>query len=115
FLHSQKSRAGQGENFDKTVFSEAAAYMAKEFPPKAGGPKTANSIADKWKAVRVRAGASGWTYTDEGGFNVTDDNRDAWHDFVKAHPHFKNFATRGWAHFQVIDDIVPSRARGCYV
>jgi hypothetical protein len=56
FLHSQKSRAGQGGNFDKTVFSEAAAYMAKEFPPKAGGPKTANSIADKWKAVRVLAG-----------------------------------------------------------
>jgi hypothetical protein len=56
FLHSQKSRAGQGGNLDKTVFSEAAAYMAKEFPPKAGGPKTANSIADKWKAVRVLAG-----------------------------------------------------------
>ncbi|KAJ7801469.1 hypothetical protein B0H14DRAFT_2615217 [Mycena olivaceomarginata] len=51
FLHSQKIRARQGGNFDKTVFSEAAAYMAKEFPPKAGGPKTANSIADKWKAV----------------------------------------------------------------
>jgi hypothetical protein len=30
FLHSQKRRAGQGGNFDKTVFSEAAAYMAKE-------------------------------------------------------------------------------------
>ncbi|KAJ7851944.1 hypothetical protein B0H14DRAFT_2581175 [Mycena olivaceomarginata] len=127
-----KSRAGQGGNFDKTVFSEAAAYMATEFPPKAGGPKTANSIADKWKAVHVPAvkklhdhflkikqgvyvGVSGWTYPDEGGFNVTDDTRDAWHNFVKAHPHFKNFATRGWAHFQVVDDIVPSRAHGRYV
>ncbi|KAJ6594784.1 hypothetical protein B0H19DRAFT_1225805 [Mycena capillaripes] len=126
FLHSQKSRAGQGGNFDKTVFSEAAAYMAKEFPPKTGGPKTANSIADKWKACkklhehflkikqRVYVGASGWTYTDEGGFNVTDDTRDAWHNFVKAHPHFKNFATHGWPHFQVVDEIVPSRARGRY-
>ncbi|KAJ7037751.1 hypothetical protein C8F04DRAFT_1256636 [Mycena alexandri] len=87
FLHSQKSRAGQGGNFNKTVFTEAAAYMAKEFLPKAGGPKTANSIAEKWKA----------------------------HNFVKAHPHFENFATRGWAHFQVVDKIVPSRARGRYV
>ncbi|KAJ6621295.1 hypothetical protein B0H10DRAFT_1945378 [Mycena sp. CBHHK59/15] len=101
--------------------------MAKEFPPKAGGPKTANSIADKWKACKklhehflkikqgVYVGASGWTYTDEGGFNVTDDTWDAWHNFVKAHPHFKNFATRGWAHFQVVDENVPSRACGRYV
>ncbi|KAJ7820372.1 hypothetical protein B0H13DRAFT_1660906, partial [Mycena leptocephala] len=127
FLHSQKSRAGQGGNFDKTVFSEAAAYMAKDFPPKAGGQKTVNSIADKWKACKklhehflkikqgVYVGASGWTYTDEGGFNVADDTRDAWHNFVKAHPHFKNFATHGWAHFQVVNEIVPSRARGRYV
>jgi hypothetical protein len=54
----------------------------------------------------VYVGASGWTYTGEGGFNVTDDTRDAWHNFVKAHPHFKNFATRGWAHFQVVNEIV---------
>lgn len=40
---------------------------------------------------------------------------DAWRNFVKAHPHFKNFATRGWAHFQVVDEIVPSRARGRHV
>jgi hypothetical protein len=63
----------------------------------------------------VYVGASGWTYTDEGGFNVTDDTQDTWHNFVKAHPHFKNFAMRGWAHFQVINEIVPSRARGRYV
>ncbi|KAJ7366425.1 hypothetical protein DFH08DRAFT_797408 [Mycena albidolilacea] len=123
----EKTHARQGGNFDKTVFSEAAAYMAKEFPPKAGGLKTANSIADKWKAVQklhehflkikqgVYVGASGWTYTDEGGFNVTDDTRDVWHNFIKAHSHFKNFATHRWAHFQVVDNIVPSHARGCYV
>lgn len=52
FLHSQKSRVGEGGNFDKTVFSEAAVYMAKECPPKKGGAKTAGSIAEKWKAVR---------------------------------------------------------------
>ncbi|KAJ7235047.1 hypothetical protein C8J57DRAFT_1728809 [Mycena rebaudengoi] len=52
FLHSQKSRAGEGGNFDKTVFSEAAAHMAANCPPKKGGPKTADSIAQKWKGVR---------------------------------------------------------------
>ncbi|KAJ7203914.1 hypothetical protein C8J57DRAFT_1542459 [Mycena rebaudengoi] len=97
----------QNDTIEKGV-QAAAAYMAKEFPPKAGGPKTVNSIADKWKACKklhehflkikegVYVGASGWTYTDEGGFNVTDDTRDAWHNFV-------------------VDEIVPSHARGRYV
>ncbi|KAJ7241575.1 hypothetical protein C8J57DRAFT_1526725 [Mycena rebaudengoi] len=127
FLHSQKSRAGEGGNFDKTVFSEAAAHMAANCPPKKGGPKTADSIAQKWKGCKklherilqlkqkIYPGASGWTYTDELGFNVTDDTRDTWNNFVKAHPHFKDFATCGWIHFQVVDEIVPSRALGRHV
>ncbi|KAJ7028942.1 hypothetical protein C8F04DRAFT_1265510 [Mycena alexandri] len=60
-------------------------------------------------------GASGWTYTDEGGFNVTDNDREAWDNFVKAHQHFKPFATSGWIHFRMVDEMVPSRARGRYV
>ncbi|KAJ7911409.1 hypothetical protein B0H13DRAFT_2328375 [Mycena leptocephala] len=58
---------------------------------------------------------SGWTYTDELGFNVTDDNRDAWKNFSRAHSHFKPFATCGWAQFQLVGDIMPSRARGLFV
>ncbi|KAJ7188843.1 hypothetical protein C8R46DRAFT_878223, partial [Mycena filopes] len=127
FLKDNASRAGQGGNFDKTVFNEAAAHMAKNHPPVKGGPKTAKSIMTKWKALRKLhenitlvkqkqyIGASGWTYTDDGGFNVTDDNRDAWVNFSTAHPHFKPFATSGWIHFTVVDSIIPSRARGRYV
>ncbi|KAJ7762921.1 hypothetical protein B0H16DRAFT_1883827 [Mycena metata] len=107
--------------------NEAAAYMASNWPPKKGGPKTAKSIETKFKALRklhgyiLQAkqksypGASGWTYTDERGFNVTDDDREAWENFVKAHGHFKPFATSGWIHFNTLDEMSPSRARGRYV
>ncbi|KAJ7765582.1 hypothetical protein B0H16DRAFT_1687242 [Mycena metata] len=127
FLHERRSRMGDGGNFDKTVFNEAAVYMASQWPPKKGGPKTAKAIETKWKALRKLheyilqvkqksyPGASGWTYTDERGFNVTDDNREAWDNFVKAHTHFKPFATTGWIHFKTVDEMVPSRARGRYV
>ncbi|KAJ7182313.1 hypothetical protein C8R43DRAFT_940469 [Mycena crocata] len=145
FLHKQRSRVGQGGNFDKTVFNEAAEYMAREWPPKKGGPKTASAIMSKYKAVRVLAsrqpsrrdgcpsqmrklheyilqalqkvypGASGWTYTHEHGFNVKDEDQDAWNNFAKAHSHFKPFATQGWVHFQKMDEIIPSQARGRYV
>ncbi|KAJ7456345.1 hypothetical protein B0H11DRAFT_2244024 [Mycena galericulata] len=60
-------------------------------------------------------GASGWTYTDDLGFNVTDDDLDAWKNFSKAHSHFKPFATCGWIHFKTVDEIIPSLARGRYV
>ncbi|KAJ6609935.1 hypothetical protein B0H10DRAFT_2438281 [Mycena sp. CBHHK59/15] len=111
FLLDQKSRGGNGGNFDKTT----------------GGPKTAESIMAKWKEARklheyvLQAkqkgypGASGWTYTDELGFNVTDDDRDAWRNFSKAHMHFKPFAMCGWIHFKTADKIIPSLARGHYV
>ncbi|KAJ7764186.1 hypothetical protein DFH07DRAFT_770593 [Mycena maculata] len=127
FLLDQKSRVGDGGNFDKTVFNEAAKHMAENYPPQTGGPKTADSIQSKWKEARklhdfiLQAkqkrypGASGWTYTDELGFNVTDNDRDAWKNFSKAHPHFKPFATCGWIHFKTVDEILPSLARGRYV
>ncbi|KAJ6630934.1 hypothetical protein B0H10DRAFT_1938527 [Mycena sp. CBHHK59/15] len=33
FLLDQKSRVGNGGNFDKTVFNEAAKHMADKWPP----------------------------------------------------------------------------------
>ncbi|KAJ7261001.1 hypothetical protein C8J57DRAFT_1232559 [Mycena rebaudengoi] len=67
--------------------------MARLGPPKAGGPKTASSCYTKWKQLILQAkqktypGASGWTYSDDKGFNVTDDTREAWNNFSKTHPH----------------------------
>ncbi|KAJ7699805.1 hypothetical protein B0H14DRAFT_3904480 [Mycena olivaceomarginata] len=127
FLNVQRSRVGEGGNWDKTVLNEAAAHMASLGPPAKGGPKTAAAIATKWGQIRkifeailqmkqkAYPGASGWTYTDEGGFNVTDETRDAWDNFSKAHPIFKPFATSGWVHFRTVDEIMPSRARGRFV
>ncbi|KAJ7788570.1 hypothetical protein B0H14DRAFT_3892344 [Mycena olivaceomarginata] len=108
FLNAQRSRVGEGGNWDKTVLNEAAAHMASLGPPAKGGPKTAAAIATNggrcirkiFEAIlqmkqKAYPGASGWTYTDEGGFNP--------------------FATSGWVHFRTVDEIMPSRARGRFV
>ncbi|KAJ6496271.1 hypothetical protein C8R45DRAFT_1132325 [Mycena sanguinolenta] len=60
-------------------------------------------------------GASGWTYTHELGFNVTPQSIDAWRLFTKAHTHFRPFSNKGWDLYQLVDDIVPTRAKGKYV
>ncbi len=54
FLYEQRSHISDGGNWDKTVMNEAAAHMASNWLPKKGGPKTANSIAIKWRAVHLR-------------------------------------------------------------
>ncbi|KAJ7831343.1 hypothetical protein B0H14DRAFT_3713849 [Mycena olivaceomarginata] len=114
FLNAQHSRVGEGGNWDRTVLNEAAARMASLGPPAKGGLKTAAAIATKWGQIRkifeailqmkqeAYHVASGWMYTSQGGFNVTDETRDAWDNFSKAHPIFKPFATSGWVHFRMI-------------
>ncbi|KAJ7691503.1 hypothetical protein B0H14DRAFT_3531887 [Mycena olivaceomarginata] len=113
FFHGQRSRVGEGGNWDKTVLNEAVVHMASLGPPAKGGPKTFNSVSSKWKDVRklhesilqmkekTYPGASGWNYDDDLGFS--------------AHPIFKPFATSGWKHFKTVDEIIPSRARGRFV
>ncbi|KAJ7707905.1 hypothetical protein B0H16DRAFT_1633410, partial [Mycena metata] len=58
---------------------------------------------------------SGWTYDQDLGFSVDDDNRDAWKAFTKAHTIFKPFANTGWELFDKVHDILPSIAKGMNV
>ncbi|KAJ7816996.1 hypothetical protein B0H13DRAFT_2380006 [Mycena leptocephala] len=110
FLYEQRSRIGDGGNWDKMVINEAAAHMASQLSSQT------RKLYDQILQAKQKAypGVSGWTYSDDLGFNVTDDTRDAWSNFVKAHPHFKPFAMCGWPHFTMVDAIMPSRALGQY-
>ncbi|KAJ6454391.1 hypothetical protein C8R45DRAFT_804056, partial [Mycena sanguinolenta] len=58
---------------------------------------------------------SGWTYDQQAGFSVCDDNRATWKEFAKQHPVFKPFAHKGWEFFDDVKDILPTRARGMRV
>ncbi|KAJ6496156.1 hypothetical protein C8R45DRAFT_1131996 [Mycena sanguinolenta] len=127
YFHAQRSRFGNGGNPDKALLNDAATHLASFGRPKRGGPKTASSIATRWAALRklrdyiqqalqkTYPGASGWTYTHELGFNVTPQSIDAWRVFTKAHTHFRPFSNKGWDLYQLVDDIVPTRAKGKYV
>ncbi|KAJ7248080.1 hypothetical protein C8J57DRAFT_1358697 [Mycena rebaudengoi] len=127
FLHEQRSRVGQGGNFDDTVMNEAAVHMESFGAPMKGDVKTAASCSSKWIALRklhdyilaaiqkTYPGISGWTYTHQDGFNVTDETMPAWRNFANAHRHFKPFANEGWPHFDKVHEILPTRAKGKYV
>ncbi|KAJ4464873.1 hypothetical protein C8J55DRAFT_566581 [Lentinula edodes] len=127
-LHSQRSRVGQGGNFDSTVYNEAAKHLEARGPPSHGVAKTAVSIKKYYSSTlrklhtdilavlqKTYTGASGWTYSHEGGFNVVSATEDAWRNFVSVHKQFKPFKTSGWPLWELMHEIVPTQARGVHV
>ncbi|KAF7322354.1 hypothetical protein HMN09_00013100 [Mycena chlorophos] len=127
FMYQHRARLGEGGNPDKALLQDCVAFFESCGPPLEGAPKTAASCLGQWGTCReifdailqviqrTYPGCSGFTYTQEGGFNITDETRDAWSTFVKAHPIFKPFANKGWDLYTYMNELMPSRARGKYV
>ncbi|KAK6996169.1 hypothetical protein R3P38DRAFT_3222765 [Favolaschia claudopus] len=80
FFHSVRSRIGDGGNWDKTVLKEAEVHMAGLGAPVKGGPKVWTAIRNKWKDLHKLHGhfVQIKQKTFVVGFNVDDDNREAW-------------------------------------
>ncbi|KAJ7512308.1 hypothetical protein B0H11DRAFT_2346286 [Mycena galericulata] len=127
FFKTIKDKIGQGGSWDQTCLELAAAHMVSRGPPAKGAPKNANSVKGIWAGMKKihdalvlviqkrYPGVSGWTYDQQAGFSVCDDNREAWKDFSKQHTVFKPFANKGWEFFDDVKDILPTRARGMNV
>ncbi|KAF7360026.1 hypothetical protein MVEN_00730300 [Mycena venus] len=128
YFHTQRSRFGNGGNPDRQLLNDAATYLRSLGPPKHGGPKTPDAIKGQWIVTcklhdyiqqalqKTYPGASGWTYTHELGFNITPESEDAWHVFLKVgNSHFKPFANKGWDLWELMHEILPTRAKGKFV
>lgn len=58
------------------------------------------AIYDVVKAIRDN---SGWKWDDEKGANITPANKNAWDDYVVAHPKTASFRNKGWVHLAIFD------------
>ncbi|KAJ6613921.1 hypothetical protein B0H10DRAFT_2221765 [Mycena sp. CBHHK59/15] len=127
FFASIKDQIREGGSWDQTALEAAAKHMVAHGPPMKGAPKNANSIKGVWAGMKKihdalvqviqkrYPGASGWTYDQQAGFSLCDDNLEAWKEFSKHHPVFKLFANKGWEFFEDVKNILPTRARGTHV
>ncbi|THU82990.1 hypothetical protein K435DRAFT_807865 [Dendrothele bispora CBS 962.96] len=120
---------GDGGNSTNTLNTEAAKYMAEKVPvPEKGGPKTASSIRTKWsvtlrklKALHneidfvVSGRASGFTYTNDHGFNIQPHQEHAWEGYIQQHPKVKPFKHVGWPLYDRMHEIIPAKTTGQYV
>ncbi|KAJ6597878.1 hypothetical protein B0H10DRAFT_2196857 [Mycena sp. CBHHK59/15] len=114
FFASIKDQIGQGGSWDQTALEAAAKHMVTRGPPMKGAPKNANSIKGVWAGMKKihdalvqviqkrYPGASGWTYDQQAGFSVCDDNLEVWKEF-------------SWEFFEDVKNILPTHARGTHV
>ena len=131
--------AGDGGNFKMSVFNSASAELNKVITR--GGHKTGKSCQNKYKSVRllwlfysfllicfilqlrktleailhIKYQASGFTWDDERGADIDIASDAAWTTYVKQHPGAKPFRNKGWVHLAQMEQLAPSKARGCNV
>ncbi|KAG2160043.1 uncharacterized protein EDB93DRAFT_1261280 [Suillus bovinus] len=125
YLLTHKAQAGDTMSFKNTTFQAAADDINQSFPAQHGGAKTASVCKTKWTNLKDSYNAvinikktSGFSWSDELGAGITDAHGDIWEKYVKNSPAAKLFKTKGFSHFNTIDQIMPqgpSTARGKFV
>ncbi|KIK18551.1 hypothetical protein PISMIDRAFT_109213, partial [Pisolithus microcarpus 441] len=127
FLYSNLGQVADG-NFKKVTWNATAAHMARYFPPSENaGDKTAEACERKFKMLKkyyyavadLKCVASGFAYNDIQGAMITLENADLWDRYTKVsqfhctrQPDAKLFRNLGFSHFQSVELLLPSSARG---
>ncbi|KIK16914.1 hypothetical protein PISMIDRAFT_112461, partial [Pisolithus microcarpus 441] len=130
FLYSNLGQVADG-NFKKVTWNATAAHMARYFPPSENaGDKTAEACECKFKMLKkyyyavadLKCVASGFAYDDIQGAMITLENADLWDRYTKVsqfhctrQPDAKPFRNLGFSHFQSVELLLPSSARGRFV
>ncbi|KAJ7255945.1 hypothetical protein C8J57DRAFT_1473077 [Mycena rebaudengoi] len=116
YLVLKKAQGEQG-GF-KTVTFNGAATVVEPLRTR-GGPKTSKSCSQKyaalkklWNIVHHIKGVSGWSWSDTKGVNVTPASQGTWEAYVKKYPAAERFQDKGWPYYDLIAQLVPSKAKG---
>ncbi|KAG1834487.1 hypothetical protein EV424DRAFT_1532215 [Suillus variegatus] len=117
YLLTHKVQAGDTMSFKKSTFQGAADDISQAFPNQRGGGKTANLKASYNAIINIKK-TSGFSWSNELGAGIMDAHGDIWEKYVKNSPAAKPFKTKGFSHFDTIDQIMPhgpSAAKGKFV
>jgi hypothetical protein len=68
-----------------------------------------------FRIVQMLQKVSGWSWDDELGCCITEDNAASWDAFVEKHPNAKPFRNKGWRHLHKVSQIMPASVQGAHV
>ncbi|KAI6015800.1 hypothetical protein PISMIDRAFT_43950, partial [Pisolithus microcarpus 441] len=121
FLQANAAAAGDGLNFSKRYFNSTSQHLKDKFPNQRGGEKTGNMCSSKWTSLQEEyfavvdlKKALGLTWTDENGAGMSSHDI-VWKEYVKTHRHAACFRNKGFHLFQLLEEMMPSHAKGSYV
>ncbi|KIO01398.1 hypothetical protein M404DRAFT_53652, partial [Pisolithus tinctorius Marx 270] len=122
FLLKSLPCAGNG-GFKDTVFKAAVAHLRAKFPVYKGAPRHTSACQSQYHGDLKRTyalvndlrSASGWTWSDEHGCGITDDNDPQWLAWVHANCKVEKFKNTGWPHLHLMDQLLPGTEKGKYI
>ncbi|KAG0707163.1 hypothetical protein DFH29DRAFT_773642, partial [Suillus ampliporus] len=126
FIEVNKSRGGDGANFDSTFWNEVSTHLAGSTSQ--GAVKTGESCLSKWTRLHATfsvvdkvANHSGMAWDNDCGADITPKSETVWADIIKvstvqsfiyATPNAKSYKTKGWPLYDKLKNILPSNAKG---
>ncbi|KAJ7032800.1 hypothetical protein C8F04DRAFT_1184750 [Mycena alexandri] len=117
FLVDEKAAAGDNGQFKAPTLRATAAAL--NLIRSKGGPKTYQSCGQKyrqhrkfWALVDLIINTSGWTWSHEHGVTVDPSTQGAWDAFVKQYPDAARFKNEGWAYYELMAPLMPTKAKG---
>ncbi|KAG2145912.1 hypothetical protein DEU56DRAFT_731938, partial [Suillus clintonianus] len=90
YVTTHKAKGGDGLNFDKTFWTQAASDVAHTTTSSA--VKTAEACQQKWARMHATYSVVNWvanfsviSWSNETGANITPESESVWADLVKVH------------------------------
>ncbi|KAG2746673.1 hypothetical protein P692DRAFT_201654651, partial [Suillus brevipes Sb2] len=121
FLLQALPSSGNG-GFKLATFNQASAHLKTKHPNQRGAEKNGGVCKNKWTALKKAYQSvieikctSGFTWSDEHGAGISDRKDDVWARFTKSHPHAKPFMTKGFEHFEIMQQLMPGKSKGSHV
>ncbi|KAJ7602733.1 hypothetical protein FB45DRAFT_1046615 [Roridomyces roridus] len=113
FLVKKHSRGGDGANFTKTVWNEAASDVNLVLTK--GGPKNGDSCKSKYQKLKATyfvvlaiINNSGWAWDDRRGACIGPGQEGTWAAWVAANPKAAPFRNAGWSHLNNFRKLLPT-------
>ncbi|KAG2068689.1 hypothetical protein BDR04DRAFT_934672, partial [Suillus decipiens] len=112
--------SGDG-GFKMPTFNQASINLNEKYPHQRGAEKTSIVCKNKWTALKKSYQSvveikctSGFTWSDEQGAGIMDRKDNVWARFTKAHPQVKPFMMKGFDHFNIMEELMPSKLKGSH-
>ncbi|KAG1746877.1 hypothetical protein EDB19DRAFT_1905704 [Suillus lakei] len=121
FLLQALPSSGDG-GFKLTTFNQASVHLKTRHPHQRGAEKSGGVCKNKWTVLRKAYRSVieikcmlGFTWSDEHGAGITDRKDDVWACFTKSHPNAKPFMAKGFDHFKIMQQSMPSKSKGSHI